>query len=152
MPAQRSPYQDTSVPVERSKEQIRQMLRGAGARGIMMIENWAEDESTEECLLEFSWPVGENFESIQHVRLIVKPLPPEEGARTAWRISPEQRERQAWRALQWYLKTMLEAAEFRLLRFEDVFMSFIVANDGRTVGEHVMPMLESGRLQLPKGD
>jgi len=101
--AARTPYQDTSVPIERSKEQIREALRTAGARG-------------------------------------------------GWRVSPEQRERQAWRALAWYLKTMLEAATFGLMRFEDVFLSFVESESGQTIGEAVIPMLEAGRLQLPRSD
>ncbi len=150
MSAPRTPYQDTSVPVERSKEQVRQMLKSAGARAIMLYEEW---EPTTTCHVTFAWPVGEDFASIQQVRLTVKPLPPEPGARTSspWKVSPEQRERQAWRALAWYLKTMLEAATFGLLSFEDVFLSFFVGDDGHTIGETFIPMLEQGRLQLPKG-
>ena len=47
---------------------------------------------------------------------------------------------------------MLEAATFGLLRFEDIFLSFVEGDDGRTIGEHVIPMLEQGRLALPRGD
>jgi hypothetical protein len=127
------------------------MLKAAGARGLMLVEEWDKDSEVEKCIVRFAWPVGENFESIQQVQLSVKPLPPEQGARSAWKVSPEQRERQAWRALAWYLKTMLEAATFGLLKFEDVFLSFFVTASGETIGEHIIPMLESGRLQLPKG-
>ena len=151
-PAVRTPYQDTSVPVERSKEQVRQMLKAAGARGVQLTEAWDDDGQTTECHVRFAWPVGENFDAIQQVRLTVKPLPPEEGARSAWRVSPEQRERQAWRSLAWYLKAMLDAAEFGLLKFEDVFLSFFETDTGATIGERVVPMLEQGRLALPKGE
>lgn len=66
--------------------------------------------------------------------------------------SKEQRERQAWRALSWYLKTMLEAATFGLLKFEDVFLSFFVGDNDLTIGEVLIPRLESGRLQLGAGE
>jgi len=147
--AGRTPYQDTSVAVERSKEQIRDALRSAGAKGVQFDEVW---EPETRLVVRFLWAVGEGFEQVVRVRLEAKPLPPERGARGGWRVSPEQRERQAWRALAWYLKTMLEAATFGLLRFEDVFLSFVEGDDGRTIGEYVIPMLEQGRLSLPGGD
>ena len=145
----RTPYQDTSVPIERSKEQIREALRAAGARGMQLEETWDEEPRI---LVRFLWAVGEDYDAVVRVRLEAKPLPVERGARGGWRVSPEQRERQAWRALAWYLKTMLEAATFGLLRFEDVFLSFVESENGQTIGEAVIPMLEAGRLQLPRSD
>lgn len=143
----RTPYQDTSIPVERSKEQIREALKAAGARGVQFEEQWEPDLY----IVRFLWAFGDCFDTTVRVRLEVKPLSPEKGARGGWRVSPEQRERQAWRALSWYLKTMLEAATFGLMRFEDIFLSFVEGEDGRTVGEHIIPMLEAGRLQLEAG-
>jgi len=150
MTAERTPYQDTSVPVERSKQQIREALRTAGAKGMQLEETWTAEPRL---LVRFLWSLGpKGHEQIVRVRVEARPLPPVKGTRTTWRVSPEQRERQAWRALAWYLKTMLEAATFGLMRFEDIWLSFIEDSDGRTIGEHVIPMLEAGRLQLPKGD
>jgi len=143
--ATRTPYQDTSVPVARSKDQISQALRAAGAKGVQYEEVW---EPETRLVVRFLWQMGEQ---VVRVRLQARTLPPKKGVRGAWRVSPEQRERQAWRALAWYLKTMLEAATFGLLRFEDVFLSFVEDGAGRTVGEHVIPMLEAGALQLTDG-
>ena len=144
----RTPYQDTSVAVERSMQQVREGLRAAGARGIQIEDTWEPPR----VLIRFLWPMGEEgFEQIVRVRLEVTPLPPEKGARGGWKVSPEQRERQAWRALSWYLKTMLEAATFGLMRFEEIFLAYVEDEDGRTVGEVVIPQLEAGRLLLPKG-
>lgn len=149
MTAPRTPYQDTSVPVERSKEQIRDSLRSAGAKGVQFEETWGDEPRL---LVRFAWAMGESFDSVVTVRLEAKPLPPEPNARSGWRISPEQRERQAWRALAWYLKTMLEAAQFGLLKFEDIFLSFVEDGRGLTVGERIIPMLEQGRLRIGTGD
>ena len=149
MSAARTPYQDTSVAVERSKQQISDALRAAGAKGVQYDEVW---EPETRLVVRFLWTVGEDFEQVVRVRLEAKPLPAEKGARGGWKVSPEQRERQAWRALAWYLKTMLEAARFGLLRFEDVFLSFVEDANSMTIGEHVIPMLEQGRLMLPRGE
>jgi hypothetical protein len=145
----RNPYQDTSVAVERSMQQVREGLRAAGARGIQIEDTWGE---TPRILIRFLWPMGdEGFEQVVKIRLEATPLPPEKGARGGWKVSPEQRERQAWRALAWYLKTMLEAATFGLMRFEEIFLAYVEDENGRTIGEVVIPQLEAGRLLLPKG-
>lgn len=102
----RTPYQDTGISVEKSMQEVRKMLRAAGARGVQIEDTWEPPK----ILIRFLWPVGEGFEQIIRVRLEAKPLPPEQGARGGWRVSPEQRERQVWRALAWYLKTMLASA------------------------------------------
>jgi hypothetical protein len=151
-PAARTPYQDTSVPVERSKEQIRVALKKAGARGVQFDELWEPEPL---CQIRFLWPLGEDddaFTAIRKVRMVVKPLPPERSSRgSAWSVSPEQRERQVWRGVAWYLDAMLKAATFNLLKAEDIFLSFFEDDTGTTVGEYMRPMLEtSGQLLLPK--
>ena len=143
----RTPYQDTSVAVERSMQQVREGLRAAGARGIQIEDIWDPPR----ILIRFLWPMGEEgFERVVKIRLEATPLAPETGARGGWKVSPEQRERQAWRALAWYLKTMLEAATFGLMRFEEIFLAFVEDENGRTIGEVVIPQLEAGRLMLLK--
>jgi hypothetical protein len=143
----RTPYQDTSVAVEKSMQQVREGLRSAGARGIQIEDTWEPPR----ILIRFLWPMGEQFDQIVRVRLEATPLPPEKGARGGWKVSPEQRERQSWRALAWYLKTMLEAATFGLMRFEEIFLACVEDESGKTIGEVVIPQLEAGRLLLPKG-
>jgi hypothetical protein len=129
-------------------QQVREGLRAAGARGIQIEDTWEPPR----ILIRFLWPTGEEgFEQVVKIRLEATPLPPEKGARGGWKVSPEQRERQAWRALAWYLKTMLEAATFGLMRFEEIFLAYVEDENGRTIGEVVIPQLEAGRLLLPKG-
>lgn len=144
----RTPYQDTSVAVERSKQQISDALRAAGAKGVQYEEVW---EPEPHLVVRFLWAMGDDYAQVARVRLEAKPLPPEKGVRGGWKVSPEQRERQAWRALAWYLKTMLEAATFGLMRFEEIFLAYVEDENGRTIGEVVIPQLEAGRLLLPKG-
>lgn len=140
----RTPYEDTRVPVARSQEQIRRALRDAGADGVQFQERFDPPKLT----VRFLWRLEGGRQCT--VRLEVTPLPPEPGARSAWRISGEQRERQAWRSLAWYLDAMLKAAAFGLLRFEDVFLSFIEDDRGQTIGDYVIPALQAGPLELPR--
>jgi hypothetical protein len=142
------PYRDTSVPVERSKSQIRDALRDAGARGLQLEEGWDEDGQVESCLVRFLWPT-ERGDSIR-VRFEAHPLPPERGARGGWKVSADQRERQAWRGLSWYIVSLVKAATFGLVPFEAVFLAYFEdPTSGRTIGEALIPQIEEGRLALP---
>ena len=68
-------------------------------------------------------------------------------------VDAAQRQRQAWRGPAWYLDSTLKAAAFGLVRFEDVFLSFIEdPASGRTIGDVLVPQILEGRLALPRGD
>lgn len=144
------PYRDTQVSVERSKEQIRKSLRSAGARGLDLNEEWDNDGTITALLVRFYWPTEQGV--VVPIRMSAAPLPPERGARGGWKVSPEQRERQAWRGLAWYLESMVKAAQFGIVPFEAVFLAYFEdGTSGRTIGEVLIPQIESGRLALPKG-
>lgn len=142
--AARTPFADTTVPVERSQNQIRKLLRDAGALGVQFDEEWGDDPIYR---VRFVWPLEEQK---QTVRLEVKPLPPSERSP---KISVEQRERQAWRGVAHYLEGTIKAATFGLIRFEDIFLSFMEVGNGdqRRIGDVVIPQIEHGRLALPVG-
>jgi hypothetical protein len=145
----RTPYESTEVSVERSKDQIRRMLREAGALGVQFDEEWGENPI---CRVRFAWPLG-NVQ--QRVRLEVKPLPSSAGGyRKGPRVTEQQRERQAWRGISHYLEGTLKAATFGLIRFEDIFLAHmeVSAADTRRIGDVVIPALEQGRLALPAGE
>ena len=143
------PYRDTSVPVERSKTQIREALKRAGARGLQLEEEWADGGKVESCLVRFLWPTDSG--NIIRVRFAATPLPPERGARGGWKVTVEQRERQAWRGLAWYIESLVKAATFGLIPFEAVFLAYFEDSTGRTIGEALIPQIESGQLALPRG-
>jgi hypothetical protein len=62
-----------------------------------------------------------------------------DSARTAW----EQACRERWRALVLAVKAKLVSVEEGVETFEEAFMAHVVMPDGRTVGEHVRPRIES---------
>lgn len=55
----------------------------------------------------------------------------------------EQAVRQRWRALVLSIKSKLEAVESNIEVFEEAFMAQIVLPDGKTVGQHMLPQIES---------
>lgn len=140
----RTPYQTTNVPIERSKESIRGFLRRAGALGVQFDEEWGDPPR---CRVRFIWPVRDgDQEGRLVVRLEVTPMPPGREPKVGM-VDVAQRERQAWRSLAHYLEHTLNAAQFGLIRFEDVFLSFIEDSEGQTVGEALIPRLHAQALK-----
>jgi hypothetical protein len=143
------PYRDTSVPVERSKTQIRNALKNAGARGLQLEEEWDSDGTVTDCLVRFAWMTEAG--SPMRVRFSAKPLPPElrQDGR-GFKVDTGQRERQAWRGLAWYIESLCKAATFGLIPFEAVFLAYFEDSNGRTIGEALIPQIEQGQLALPR--
>jgi len=143
----RTPYEDTSVTVSRSQDQIRQSLRKAGAEGVSFAEEWNPPKA----IVRFLWRPDEDGAQIT-VRLEVTPLPAQGRSAAARERHAEQRWRQAWRGIAWYLDATLKAAAFGLVRFEDIFLSFIELPDTRTLGEVVIPQIMAGQLAIGDGE
>ncbi len=55
----------------------------------------------------------------------------------------EQACRQNWRALALSIKAKLEVVESGIATFENEFMAHIMMPDGKTVGQHMTPQIES---------
>jgi hypothetical protein len=62
-----------------------------------------------------------------------------EAAAAAW----EQACRQRWRALLLAIKAKLEAVECKISEFDSEFLANIVMPDGSTVGEKIVPQMET---------
>lgn len=73
----------------------------------------------------------------------------ETGARQAM----EAETRRRWRALALAIKAKLEVVETGISTFEAEFLPHTVMPDGRTVAEHILPMVETAiaKGQMPNG-
>lgn len=145
-------YSTTDVPVERTKEKIRQLFRLHGIEGFRFTENWKEhtiglefvrSQTVKDPALDK--PIEVRIPVRMHIPVLEGRHRRDDYTQTAW----ERRERQVWRALYYYLKSQLEAVEFGLRSLTDVFMADIVTSDGRTIGDQVKGALHTGRLALP---
>lgn len=142
--------ESTSVPVERSRTEIETLLRKYGAD--QFVSGW----SSKDARIQF-------FVHGRFVRFILALPDPSEKRFT---INPrygkarsqdearrlyEQETRRLWRALSLVVKAKLEAVESKIATFENEFMANIIMPDGKTVSEHVVPMIakayESGKMQ-----
>jgi hypothetical protein len=139
----RSPYEDTSVPVGRSQERIRELLRRFGARQLAFAEELGDNGDRTMLAVRFLYLTEAGVSTF--VRITFHPLPEEHEGK--WKDA-NQRERQAWRGLVHYLEGTLKATEFGLMRFEELVLAWIETPDGRTVAEHLVPMLDEGRLAI----
>jgi hypothetical protein len=129
------PYQQTAVPVERSKEAIRQMLLENGAVAHQF------SERTDAEIVEISWARkvilddhGKKSEFVQPCRI---------------RVSYHNRDiRQVFRVIYHHLKAKFEIVRFGILSFEEEFLPFFVIRmpDGSpgTIAEAMLPQLRKG--------
>ena len=156
--------QKTSVPVERSRAEIENILARYGAKQFMY--GWNDDGAMIAFVVEAE---GGNHRQVR----FQLPLPSRDdrafthhsrGRRSATEAERqwEQACRQRWRALTLVVKAKLEAVESGIATFEDEFLAYIMLPDGSTVSDLIGPQLALAydpdrgimptglRLQLPE--
>lgn len=135
----------TSVPVERSRNEIEATLARYGAQQFMY--GWDGNGALIAFVVE-AWP-GQQRQVRFHL-----PLPSRDERRfthhSRGRRTPDAAEReweqacrQRWRALLLVVKAKLEAVETGIATFEDEFLAYIMLPNGSTVGGWVGPQLEA---------
>lgn len=148
----------TTVPVEQSRAEVEKVLTRWGATSFAY--GWDQNRS----LIEFTT----HNRRVRFVLPLPDPKDPEfteyrrgdwgavqrrtpDSARKLW----EQACRQRWRALVLVIKAKLEAVEVGISEFESEFLANIVTFDGRTIGQVLVPQLDSvvatGPLELLPG-
>jgi len=136
---------DTSVSTEKSQAEIKKLATKYGASKFAFLE----EESRAAIMFEVNrrrvrfvlplpdrnddqfWVIPRRFERRS-----------EQGAYQKW----EQACRQRWRALALAIKAKLEMVETGIAQFDEEFLNYIVMPDGKTVGEHVLPNVESAYM------
>lgn len=126
MTESQQPYRDTEVTWMKSQVQVTTLLAKYGIYGTR-VTNYGGHACIEFILPKERWPV----------RLTI-PV----------NFQDQKDTNARWRALYWYLKSKLEAAQFGLADLKTEWLPFIVIGD-RTVAEGLLPELE--RLGL-KGE
>jgi hypothetical protein len=140
---------NTSVSVPKSKMEIEETLTRYGARGFM--SGWKEDVA----VIAFQI---EHRQIRMHLSLPARTDRQFTHTDTGRRRTPasakeayEQGCRQRWRALNLVIKAKLEAVTCGITTFEEEFLAHIVAGEkGLTVGEQIMPMLNSDSGKSPE--
>jgi hypothetical protein len=125
---------NTSVPVERTRQEIEVVLRRYGAD--QFVSGWEHGRA----MLGFR----------VHDRMVRFELPLPQVGDYKWKYGASdlqkqkqiaQDERQRWRALLLVIKAKLEAVESKIATFESEFLAHIVMPNNRTVGEILIPQI-----------
>jgi hypothetical protein len=141
--------ENTSVPVERSRAEIEQLLRRYGAD--QFLSGWDVCGAM----------IGFQAQGRQIRLYLPNPIPEEfNQTPTGRRRNPadarrasEQEHRRRWRALALVIKAKLEAVASGITTFEQEFLAHVVLPDGSTVGQWATPQLERSYADgsMPKG-
>lgn len=116
----------TDVPADRSRAEIEQILRKYGA------QDFAYGHSGQTAMVGF----GANNRMVR----FTLPLPKRSDYPTD--TQHLQGVRTAWRCLALCIRAKLESVESGIETFEHAFMANIVMPDGKTVGQHALPMIQ----------
>lgn len=153
----------TSVSVEKSRNEIETILRRYGADGFRY--GWADRGGRRLEQIEFTAKdrhirftlampsqADDEFKWTAHKDRWQRKLRSESARREAW----EQSCRQRWRALCLCIKAKLEAVESGISEFETEFLAFIMdPQTGRTMGDLLLPQIKlryesgGGHIGLP---
>jgi hypothetical protein len=147
----------TDVPVDRSRSEIERVLQRYGASGFGY--SWERREVPIDPIPAHG-PKREQRDFValgftfkdRRIRLDV-PMPTEREAGSQSRM--EAATRQRWRAMLLVIKAKLEAVASGISTLEHEFLANLVTDDGRTIGEVIVPRLTeavaAGRLLPAKG-
>jgi len=130
---------NTSVSVERTRAEIEITLKryGASAFGYMLRDTKSIigfEYNQKSIRFELVMPDLQEFEYSPGGRW---------RGQKAIQQAYEQACKQRWRALLLAIKAKLEAVESGIATFETEFLSYIVTPSGRTVGEELLPQIET---------
>ena len=137
---------ETDVPVSRSKAAIEEMLRQHGATEFA--SGWDPTHDRMQFRLfdrtiRFTLPRPEpQARKFTHDRRGFRRPP------AAIQRSIDQADRQRWRALYLVIRAKLEAVEAGIAVFEQEFLAFVVMGDGLTIGDVLVPRIQSGQQHL----
>lgn len=136
-------YKDTSVSVERSQSQIRNILYKYGASGVQFTEDWKQRKVS----VRFIHTIKDQT---YQVRIEAKiPSPPWCRSKIAQEKKATKAERQIWRGLYWSIKSRMESIDFGIESFVEAFLAhFEDPKTGRTIAEYLVPALAAGKLNL----
>lgn len=126
--------ENTKVPVMRSQAEIRNVLTKYKATAFAFAEN------ADKAMVQFEI-------AGKRIRFVI-PLPVKHKTKDyrGWLMSEKQAEqgvRSKWRALVLAIKAKLECVEAGITTLEQEFMAHIVLPNGQTVGEVVLPEIET---------
>jgi|SRR5882757_309531 len=138
----------TSVPAERSRAELEKILQKYGATSFGYIWEHGPDADRYQQVIAFqvggrSIRMAIPMPARDDPKFTLTPTRQRRGTAQAQQAY-EQEVRRRWRSLVMVIKAKLVAIEDGISTIDREFLSDIVTNDGRTVGDIMRPHLESG--------
>lgn len=125
-------YEQTQVAVPKSQDKIRQMLLRHKGGSVAFISD----------------PPLEGFQAL--VPIDGKTYSVKIMARCRDKRDPEQEARRIWRVLYHHVKSIFEAADSGVMEFRELMLPYIMAHDGKTIAEHILPKLDAALAGKPE--
>lgn len=125
---------NTSVPIERSQNEIKKILQKYGATGFVYGENGPTAVVGFEMAgrrIKFILPMPVHMKERNKKNILLS------------RVQVDQLARSRWRCLVLAIKAKLECVESGITTLEQEFMAHIVLPNGSTVGQVMTPQIES---------
>ena len=139
-------YSSTEVPVAKSQDELRGLLRKFGA------DQFSFGEGADWAGVEFV-----HAEQLVRVRCPVRPgdvstVRSHASTDEKRRLADEQEQKRVWRVLMWSVKARLVAVEEGLETFEQAFLSHLVdPGSNVTLWQMVHEQIESGVMKIGSG-
>lgn len=124
-------YEGTQVAVPKSQDKIRQMLVRHKGGSVAFISD----------------PPLEGFQAI--VPVDGKSYSVKIMAHVREKRDLEQECRRIWRVLYHHLKSIFEASDSGVMEFRELILPYIMAHDGKTIAEHILPKLDAALAGRP---
>lgn len=124
----------TSVPVDRTRSEVQNLLERHGA------DQFIFGTTGGQILVAFEMPtIDKHGEKVRRRLRFLVPMPVQSRAMTENKVKAETRRR--WRALLLVLKAKLEAVASQIVAFDEEFLAHIVIEGNTTVGDRFVPSL-----------
>ena len=142
-------YENTEVPVSRSQEKVKELIRKHGGFGTAFVSE-LDPQGRDGALEGFHAKVMINGKPYAiRVMARVKAAPrhlsdPQRGMFTT------QQERRIWRVLYYHMKSVYEASDSGVMEFRELMLPYLVMNSGQTVAEAILPRIDAALAMKPE--
>ena len=143
-------YEGTEVSVSKSQEQLRKLIMSHKGASFMCLSERANGINN--LLNQEGFQAAVVIESKAYTVRVLATLkdPKKRLTEIQTRDFHEKESRRIWRVLYYHMKSVFEAADSGVMEFRELMLPYVVAGDGRTIAQHIIPKLEAvvanGRL------
>ena len=140
-------YEGTQVSVSKSQEEIRRLILSNGGTAVGFISQPPVEGFQAQVVIDgitYAIRISATVKVKDKIRRRRRyGMPPKND-------DADKATRRVWRVLFFHLKSVYEAANSGVMEFRELMLPYIVTNDGRTVGQHILPKLEQALAGKPE--